>query len=202
MEISLLIRSLIAGFLIALPTGPIGFFVGERAISQGIRAGIGAALGSFIGDIIYTIVILFGPSHFSNVLLGHNRILQLVGGTLLLVVGIDALFNTSKVKKHTTLVQDMGTMFTAFFMTITNPIPLVTFSAIFGAAGFVGLSMHGTIFVLMGFVIGALVWWVLFMLLLSYFRKRAGSGGMQVVRKVAGVIFTIGGVLILMHVAW
>ena len=88
MDINLLIRGIIIGFSIAAPVGPIGVLCMRRTLTEGRASGFVSGLGAATADAIYGCIAGFGLTFISNLLVGQQVWIRLVGGLFLCYLGI------------------------------------------------------------------------------------------------------------------
>ncbi|PSR24342.1 MAG: lysine transporter LysE [Sulfobacillus benefaciens] len=133
-----LLRGLIVGVSIAAPVGPIGLLCIQRTVIQGRTSGFVSGLGAATADAVYGSVAGFGLDLVSNFLIGQRMWIHLIGGALLLLLGIKMLltspFEQAAQTKHT--VRGIWWSYlSTFLLTITNPMTILSFVAVFAALG-------------------------------------------------------------------
>ena len=74
-----LIKGILVGFLIAIPSGPVGFICVRRTLVYGPLSGLLSGLGTVSGDILYSIVVTFGLHFISKIILHHELPLRILG---------------------------------------------------------------------------------------------------------------------------
>jgi len=86
----------------------------------------------------------------------------------------------------------IGDYTSTFFLTLTNPMTILSFSAIFAGLGLVGAGVNYTSasFLVLGVFIGSSSWWLILSGSVSLFRKKFTSTGMQIVNRISGIIIT------------
>ncbi|NTW61001.1 MAG: LysE family transporter, partial [Nitrospirae bacterium] len=140
MDTVFLLKGLIIGFVIAAPVGPIGVLCARRTLMHGRRAGFFSGMGAATADAIYGFIAAFGLTFISAVLVDHQFTFRLVGGGLLLYLGVKA-FLARPVKK-TDLPRSArhyaGMYTSTFFLTLTNPMTILSFAAVFAGFGLAG----------------------------------------------------------------
>jgi threonine/homoserine/homoserine lactone efflux protein len=158
-----LLKGVLVGLVIAVPTGPVGVLCIRRTILHGRRAGFVSGLGAASADAIFGIIAGFGLTFVSNILLGFQDWLRLGGAAFLLYVGItalraDPLAGSRTQRDPETLLADYAS---TFALTITNPITILAFLAIFAAIGFSGAdaTLAGAGSLVLGVWLGSLLWW-------------------------------------------
>ena len=198
--ISILLKGIVLGFLIAAPVGPVGVLCIRRTFAHGWIAGILAGLGAALADAIFGIIAAFGLKTVSDVLLANQEFLRLGGGTFLIVMGIRTMLQRGPVTKE---VKERPGLFggfkAAFLLTITNPVTLLAFMAIHAASDNVAANLSlATAGVLVGGVLlGALLWWFLLTATAGIFRNVINAENLTIVNRVAGVLLVGFGIFLL-----
>jgi threonine/homoserine/homoserine lactone efflux protein len=199
MWLVLLLKGALVGIIIAIPAGPVGVLCIRRTIFHGRRAGFVSGLGAATADAVFGIIAAFGLTVVSDLLLDYRDWLRIGGGALLLYIGItaftaDPLAGTQTQRDPEDLLNDY---LSTFALTITNPITILAFLAIFAGIGFTGEEAtigRGAILVL-GVWLGSLWWWAALSLGAGMMRRsfdkhhlvwiHRGSGGILVISGVA-----------------
>jgi threonine/homoserine/homoserine lactone efflux protein len=158
-----LLKGMLVGVIIAVPTGPVGVLCIRRTILHGRLAGFVSGLGAASADAVFGIIAGFGLTFVSDILLGFQDWLRLGGAAFLLYVGItalraDPLAGSRKQRDPETLLADYAS---TFALTITNPITILAFLAIFAAIGFSGTeaTLAAAASLVLGVWLGSLLWW-------------------------------------------
>lgn len=199
MLIGFLLKGILVGIIIAIPVGPVGVLCIRRTILHGRLAGFTSGLGAATADSVFGIIAGFGLTVISDWLLDWQNWLRLIGAGFLLVIGMAAFFHdplsgTKSQRDPENLFADFAS---TFVLTITNPITILAFLAIFAGIGFAGQQATlGTAAILvLGVWLGSLLWWAGLSLgaglvRLSFRRDHLvwinrGSGGILVLSGVA-----------------
>ena len=200
MDISLLLKGTLIGFSIAAPVGPIGVLCIRRTIAQGRIAGFVSGLGAASADAIYGCIAGFGLTFISQFLVKQQNTLSLVGGIFLLYLGIKTFFAKSSGEKLENNEKGLWSAYlSTFFLTLTNPITILSFVAIFAGMGIVSESgdyLSASMLVL-GVFTGSMLWWGLLSGGASFFQKKINAGGLVWINKISGLIITVFGVVAL-----
>jgi threonine/homoserine/homoserine lactone efflux protein len=206
MDTVFFLKGLIIGFVIAAPVGPIGVLCARRTLMHGRRAGFFSGMGAATADAIYGFIAAFGLTFISAFLVDHQFLLRLVGGGLLLYLGVKA-FMARPVKK-TDLPRSArhyaGMYTSTFFLTLTNPMTILSFAAVFagfGLAGTTGSVLSAGVLIL-GVYLGSALWWLFLVALFSLYRKRFQAHQLVWVNRIAGTIITASGILALLSLEW
>ena len=200
MDFSLLLRGLIIGFSIAAPVGPIGVLCIRRTLTDGRGAGLLSGLGAATADALYGCVAGFGLTFISSALINQQIWLQLFGGLFLLYLGIKTLFSKPAEQAANASGRGLlGVYASTFLLTVTNPLTILSFAAIFAALGLADSSggyASASVLVL-GVFLGSAVWWLLLVGGVGLFRRRFNTQGLLWVNRISGLVITVFGVVAL-----
>lgn len=192
MELFLLfMKGLLIGFIIAAPVGPIGVLCIRRSLIDGKWNGFVSGLGAATADAIYGSIAAFGLSVISNILIGQKLVLQIIGGLFLIYLGIRT-FQSSPAKKPANVKQ--GKLFSAytsvFLLTLTNPMTILSFIAVFAGFGFLVESSHyvNSILLVLGVFIGSAIWWLLLSTVAGFFRNKLNMQSLRWVNWLSGIV--------------
>ena len=200
MDLSLLLRGLIIGFSIAAPVGPIGVLCIRRTLTDGRIAGLVSGLGAATADALYGCVAGFGLMFVSSALIEQKLWLQLLGGLFLLYLGIKTLL--SKPAEQVANASGsglLGAYASTFLLTVTNPLTILSFAAIFAALGLADSSGNyaSALILVLSVFLGSAKWWFLLVGGVGLFRRRFNTQGLLWVNRISGVIITVFGVVAL-----
>lgn len=156
-------KGVVVGLIIAVPAGPVGVLCIRRTIFHGRRAGFVSGMGAATADAIFGIIAGFGLTFVSDLLLDYQEWLRLGGAGFLLLLGARAfttepLAGTRSQRDPETLLADFAS---TFALTLTNPITILAFLAIFAGIGFAGeeATLGGAAILVFGVWLGSLLWW-------------------------------------------
>jgi threonine/homoserine/homoserine lactone efflux protein len=206
MDTVFFLKGLIIGFVIAAPVGPIGVLCARRTLMHGRRAGFFSGMGAATADAIYGFIAAFGLTFISAFLVGHQFSLRLVGGGLLLYLGVKAF--VAKPVKKTDLPRSArhyaGMYTSTFFLTLTNPMTILSFAAVFAGFGLAGTkgSVLSAGILILGVFLGSAIWWLFLVGLFSLYRKRFQAHQLVWVNRISGTILTASGILALLSLEW
>lgn len=196
MEFSVLARGFVIGFGIAAPVGPIGLLCMQRTLNQGRMAGLVTGLGAASADAVYGFVAAFGLTLVSVFLVDYRYWLGVAGGAFLLYLGVRTLL--AKPAERAARVEEsdlVRSYLSTFVLTLTNPMTILSFIAIFAGAGLAagaGSTWEATLMVA-GVFVGSATWWLLLSGGVSLLRTRFTPRGMVWVNRGAGAIIVIFG---------
>jgi threonine/homoserine/homoserine lactone efflux protein len=191
MDITFLLRGLVIGFSIAAPVGPIGILCIRRTLAEGRASGLVSGLGAASADALYGCVAAFGLAFISNFLVSQQTWLRITGGVFLCWLGLKTIL--SKPAEQVSPVKGNGlaaAYASTFFLTLTNPMTILSFAAIFaglGLAGTGGNYLSAGVLVL-GVFTGSALWWLVLSSSVGLFRARFNPDRLRWVNRISGAI--------------
>ncbi len=197
-----LAEGIIIGFSIAAPVGPIAILCVNRTIARGRLSGFVSGLGAATADAVYGGIAAFGVSLILNFLMEHQRVIGIIGGIFLLVLGVRIFFTKlAQQRIDDTSRTQVANFISTFILTLTNPMTLVAFAAVFAGLGITatGDALAGC-FLLAGVFIGSASWWFLLTLGVSVLRPRIMLLAESFVNRVTGVVIFLFGIAVLFGV--
>jgi threonine/homoserine/homoserine lactone efflux protein len=201
MDITYLIKGLVIGFSIAAPVGPIGVLCIRRTLAEGRAAGLLSGLGAATADAIYGFIAAFGLTYLSNLLMGYQTWIRLVGGLFLSYLGLRTYFSRPAENPAWAEGQGLvGAYASTFFLTLTNPMTILAFTAVFAGLGIgsaTGDYPSATLLVL-GVFGGSATWWLILSGGVSVLRSKFTPRAMDWVNKLAGIVILGFGVVSLL----
>ena len=192
-DINFLFRGLIIGFSIAAPVGPIGVLCIRRTLAKGRVYGLVSGLGAATADTIYGFTAGFGLTFISEMLISQHVWLRLVGGSFLCFLGLKTFL--SKPAEKAALAKGnglVGSYASTFFLTIKNPVTILSFAAIFAGFGVGGAEVNyfsAGIFVI-GVFVGSVLWWFFLSSGVTLFREKFSPHRLLWVNRISGIILT------------
>ena len=203
MDISFLFRGLIIGFSIAAPVGPIGVLCIRRTLANGRAHGFISGLGAASADALYGVVAGFGLTFISNFLVGQQLWLRLVGGLFMLYLGFKTLLEKPAEKAASAQGTGLfGAYTSTFFLTVTNPMTILSFAAVFAGLGLAGTNGNyaSAAILVLGVFLGSAAWWFALTGVVGLLRERFDAEMMQWVNRISGAIIIAFGVVALVGV--
>jgi threonine/homoserine/homoserine lactone efflux protein len=203
-EWDFLFKGIILGFAIAAPVGPIGILCIRRTLQFGRFSGLCSGLGAAAADVVYACIAAFGLTFISNILMAGQFWLRFVGGCFLLYLGWKTFFakvdDSTEEVGHTNLA---GDFVSTFFLTLTNPMTIFSFLAIFAGLGLSSMeSVYFEAFSLVsGVFLGSSAWWLLLSEGVTLFRKRVSSKVRRRINRLAGIIIICFGIAALITIS-
>lgn len=197
MNIPLFFKGFLIGISMAAPVGPLSILIIRRSLTKGHYHGIATALGVAIADGFYAAVAAFGLTAISSFLITYRSYLYIFGGSLLIFLGYK-VYKSKPIVLHKPL--DGGSFFSTLiqtsFLTLTNPMTILTFLAAFAGLGIEGHhEAHQAILLCLGVFCGSGLWFVSLSSVISHFRTRITPFVFMMINKISGAGLMLFGML-------
>ncbi len=202
--LDIIFKGMLIGILVSAPMGPVGILCVQRTLNKGRWYGFVTGIGATASDLIYALITGLGMSFVMNLVYNsQNRfILQIAGSIMLLFFGIYS-WRSNPVKNIHRSSKTKGTLFhnglTAFFVTLSNPLIILLFMAVFAQLAFImpGKPLEMCIGYL-SIIAGALLWWFGLTWLIDKIRNKFEETGIIIINKVIGSIVILISLIILL----
>jgi threonine/homoserine/homoserine lactone efflux protein len=194
------LRGLLIGISIAAPVGPIGVLCIRRTLAEGRLSGLVSGLGAATADAFYGIIAGFGITFISSFLVAQQKWLSLVGGIFLCYLGIRTFLSTPAAESAQTESKGLlRNYLSILFLTLTNPMTILSFAAIFAGLGLANQpgDYVSAITLVLGVFSGSALWWLVLSFGVSLFRERVTPRWMVWINRGSGLIVLSFGILAL-----
>jgi threonine/homoserine/homoserine lactone efflux protein len=204
MPIYHVIQGILIGLVVAVPVGPLGLLCINRSLMLGALAGLASGLGVASADALAAGIAALGISFVSDFLREYQFLLRMIGGVFLCVLGYRIYRIEPAVKVPTISTNGLlGAYATTFFLTISNPVTILSFIAIY--AGWHVPTLHGhymsAALLTMGVFIGSGMWWVVLFTGLTLFRMNISHGFLGWVHRISGAVIVGFGITVLLSLS-
>ena len=177
MDLNLLWKGVVTGLAVSIPLGPLGILCIQRTVNKNWKSGIFSGIGVATADTVYAFVAGFGLSIIIDFIRTYELYFKLVGFFVLILLGI-YIFRSNPTKqiqnfkrRGSSHLQDF---LTTFLVTLSNPLSVFVFIAIFTGYSIVlqfskpleALLLFGGIFV------GGSLWWLVITGFANLFRHK------------------------------
>lgn len=199
MLLHLLIKGLIIGVIVSAPVGPIGLLCVQRTLSKGRMHGFATAIGATISDLIYAVMAVFSMSFVVDFINDHQIVLRTIACAAIFIYGlytfiVNPIKKLRKMKPSKDYMQDA---LSSFFLTITNPLVILLFIALFAKLNYMedeaslAIALTGIVFIMLG----ACIWWILLVTFVNQFRNRFNIRGLYRLNQITGLLLMLGSII-------
>ena len=192
--ILLILKGLLVGIIASAPMGHVGMMCIQRTMQKGRAYGIVTGAGAALSDIIYALMTGLGMSFVMDFIDKEQNIfwLKLIGSVMLFIFGV-YMYKTDPRKSMHQSSGGKGTLFhnftTAFLITLSNPLIIFLFIALFNMLTFViPGNWFGQCIGYLSIVAGAMLWWLGLTYVINKMRNSFGVKGIQRLNRTIGCI--------------
>jgi threonine/homoserine/homoserine lactone efflux protein len=171
------------------------FFCIRRTLTDGRWSGFVSGMGAATADALYGAMAGFGLTFVSTFLVGQQLWLRLAGGVVLCLLGARSFMSRPPAHGEATSSSALGAWASTFALTLTNPMTILSFAAVFAGLGVPGAGgrydLAGAL--VLGVFAGSALWWLVLSAGVGLARARLGPRGLAWVNRLSGaVIFAFG----------
>ncbi len=192
MDLNLLWKGVVTGLAVSIPLGPLGILCIQRTVNKNWKSGIFSGIGIATADTVYALVAGFGLSIIIDFIRTYELYFKLVGFFVLLLLGI-YIFRSNPTKQ----IQDyklrgsshLQDFITTFLVTLSNPLSVFVFIAIFTGYSIV-LQFSQPLEALLtfgGIFIGGSLWWITITGFANLFRHKFTINTLYWANKIIGL---------------
>ncbi len=205
------------GLASSVTVGPVAVLCIQRTLSKGYLSGIVSGLGVACADTFLAILAFSVYALIKSYIDEYSTIIQIAGGAIVIVIGIFIFFQNPvpQIRKNragkTHLWQDFASMFGVTLANFVVIIPyILAFFTMFNLditisaedltspdMASMGRIMQNMLIIL-GFLLGAMTWWLSITSLINIFRKRFRPRHMLTINHVAGIVIGVLGLITLL----
>ena len=190
MNLSFLIKGIILGFSIAAPVGPIGILCIRRTLTSGMICGFVSGIGAATADAFYGCITAFGITAIAGFLLQQQFYTRLIGSLFLMYLGLATLISKpAEQAKNAPRAGIISSYSSTFFLTITNPMTIISFTAIFAGlgVGHGGKSYLAPLSMVAGVFIGSMLWWLILSSITSVLCAKLNFNWLKWINRLSGM---------------
>ena len=193
MDPELFARGIILGFTIAAAVGPISLLVIRRTLAEGRVVGLVSGLGVATADGTYGAIAAFGLGAITDLLVGGQRLLGLVGGVFLLWLA----WQTARAEPTEPAATPerrgglAGAYLSTLGLTLTNPMTILSFAALFAGLGIDPGNVAGAASLTLGVFLGSAAWWVVLTVVVGALRSKVTRAWLGRINVVSGIVIGV-----------
>lgn len=178
-------RAVVLGLTLAAPIGPMAVLLMRRSLVDGLSAGLVCGAGIATGDALYAALAAAGVAGISAFLAAHAALVHLVAGAIMIAIGLRMLLAPGAEPKSSGA---SGRYLETVFLTLTNPMTILTYAAAFNWLAPVGSFDVGIAAVsVAGVFAGSMLWWLVLGFAVSRMRHVITGSVRLAIDRVAGV---------------
>lgn len=198
--IDLAVRGMMVGIVASAPMGPVGVLTVQRTLNKGRWYGFATGLGAAVSDFIYALITGLGMSFVMDFIERPTTVfyLKIIGSLMLFCFGAYTYY-TKPATPHKSSGK-RGTLwhnaFTGFVITVSNPLIIFLFLALFARVGFV-VPDHPVEQAIgyLGVLGGAVIWWLCLTTALNRLGSRFEMGTVSLLNRLLGLLVMVASVV-------
>ena len=203
MDLSFFIRGLLIGLSIAATVGPMSVLCIQRTLNRGQLYGLVSGLGIATADGVYGSIAAFGLTLITNFLIHEQMWIRLIGGLFLIYLGVKTILSQPPERAAMLNAKTnsyLGAYTSTCLLTLTNPLTILSFAAIFAGIGVgsASKSFFSAIAVVLGVFSGSTLWWFILTSGISLLRKKMNAQWLLWINRISGAIITLFGLVALL----
>jgi threonine/homoserine/homoserine lactone efflux protein len=187
------VRGLALGLAVAAPVGPMSLLCMRQTLARGFFVGMASGLGIATADGVYGAAAAFGLVAVTDVLIGQQPWLRVLGGAAMAYLGIGAM--RTRPAEAATVANGNGlarSYAATFSLTMMNPSTILSFAALFSGLGLGGGGSERDAstapLIVAGVFIGSALWWLTVTGSLAMARTRLGPRVQRAINLAAGLV--------------
>jgi len=193
-------RGLVIGFTVAMAVGPMSLLTMRRTIAHGRLYGLVSGLGIATADASYGAVAAFGLTAVTAVLVGARTALGVAGGAFLIWLGARTIVDRAVATEAAAAAGSdrpglPAAWLSIYGLTMTNPMTILSFAAIFAGFGLAGGSLLEAALLTIGVFVGSSLWWIALTSVVGRLRTRLTPAVLVSINRASGVALLVFGVL-------
>lgn len=198
--IDLAVRGMVVGIVASAPMGPVGVLTVQRTLNKGRWYGFATGIGAAVSDLFYAVMTGLGMSFVMDFVGRPTTVLylKLIGSILLFCFGAYTYY-IKPAPPHKASGKRGSlwhNMITGFAITVSNPLVVFLFMALFARCGFV--EPDHPIEQALGYVgvlTGAIVWWFCLTTALNRFGSRIEMSTIILLNRLLGLLVMVASVV-------
>ena len=197
--VEIIVKGVVIGIIASAPMGPVGVLCVQRTLNKGRAYGLVTGVGAALSDILYALITGYGLNLLYDVIHNPTTIywMQLLGAIIMFIFGVhtyrsNPMQNARNVSHNKSSLLRNG--ITGFFITLSNPMIILLFMALFTPFGFVihEMSLVNQFLGYLSIFGGAMLWWLFITFVVNKLRARFDVRGIWIVNRVIGGAVMIG----------
>jgi threonine/homoserine/homoserine lactone efflux protein len=188
---TVLVQGLVLGFSIAAPVGPVGVLCIRRSMARGFRSGLVSGLGAASADAVYGTIAAAGLTLVADFLVRQQLWLGLLGGGFLLYLGVKTFASKPAVESARPEIGSVsGDYFSTLLLTLSNPMTIFSFAAIFSAMSAQTLPVFrfSAFLLVLGVFLGSASWWLILSGSVGLLRSRLTPAMLGWINRISGLV--------------
>lgn len=200
--LDVILKGIVIGIVASAPMGPVGVLCVQRTLNKGRAYGLITGAGAAFSDLLYALVTGYGLSFLYEFISNESTIfwMQLVGAIIMFIFGVHT-FRTNPMKNTRNVSRNKSNLLhnavTGFFLTLSNPMIVLLFMALFTPFNFMIPEMEPYLQCIgyLSIFGGAMLWWFFITSVINLLRARFDVKGVLIINRIIGGAVMVGSVV-------
>ena len=200
--LDVILKGIVIGIVASAPMGPVGVLCVQRTLNKGRAYGLITGAGAAFSDLLYALVTGYGLSFLYEFISNESTIfwMQLVGAIIMFIFGVHT-FRTNPMKNTRNVSRNKSNLLhnavTGFFLTLSNPMIVLLFMALFTPFNFINPEMEPYLQCIgyLSIFGGAMLWWFFITSVINLLRARFDVKGVLIINRIIGGAVMVGSVV-------
>jgi threonine/homoserine/homoserine lactone efflux protein len=199
-------KGVIVGLSASIPLGPVGVLCIQRTLNKGRISGFFSGLGAASADVFYATIAGFGVSFIIDYLIEYQTFLRIIGSIVLFLLGYRLWYSNPGIELRKQLKRKrkglFGDFLSTFALTISNPITIFVFAAVFASFSIVDTraNLWAVIILILGILFGASLYWFSLSSIVNIFRDKFRLRRLLYINRIASIFVIIFGIVIILSI--
>ena len=174
-------------------------------MGKGFKSGFVSGLGAASADIIYAVIAGFSITFISDFLMENQTYIRIIGGMFLIFIGF-RIFISNPAKQIRKLRSKGNNYYkdflTSFLVTVSNPITILAFGAIFASFNLIEKDSGSfpIVILIVAVFSGAIFWWLGLISIITIFKSRIRLRNLLWINRVTGILIIIFAIFVILSV--
>lgn len=191
-----IIKAYFLGICAAAAIGPVMILILQKTLNNGRTCGRTAGMGSTLVDTFYAIIAIFAVSAVQDYINGHNTLIRIIGGSLILIIGIIIAFRKFTPRKQRIAKASASDFVEAMLMALSNPGALALMLAMFIIFR-INTDAAPKILILAAISAGSASWWMFFSFMVDKYGKNLSIDSLRHINRIVSIFVIIFGICML-----
>lgn len=200
--VDVVIKGILIGIVASAPMGPVGVLCVQRTLNKGRAYGLVTGGGAAFSDLLYALLTGYGLSFLYDIIHNESALywMQLIGATIMFIFGVHT-FRTNPMKNTRNVSRNKSNLLhngvTGFFITLSNPMIVLLFMALFAPFNFMlpDMPMYLQFMGYLSIFGGAMLWWFFITSMVDKLRAKFDLKGVMIINRVIGSAVMAGSVI-------
>lgn len=182
------------GLIMAAPIGPVNIICIRRAMTKGPANGYFVGQGAALADGIFGALAAFGLTGMTQLIDNYNGIIQIIGAIALIIIGLKLWFSRPHVDDvEDTFKDKLKAAVGTFLLTMTNPLTILGFVAVFIGLGFgdMGDNLVNAALISTGIILGSSLWWGLISFGSAKLSRNLADRHLENINKISALVLFV-----------